>query len=110
MAPNGDMIFAGRKDHQIKRLGHRIELGEIENAILAIDGIGNACCVFNEKNSDIIAIYTGECTEEKVHEILFKKLPDYMQPNRFILLKALPMNLNGKIDRPKLKKKYTEIL
>lgn len=104
----GYMVFAGRKDFQVKRLGHRIELGEIENAILSIEGIENACCIFNENNSDIIAVYTGKVLSDELSEMISKRLPHYMLPNRFENLKAMPMNLNGKIDRAKLKKEYTE--
>lgn len=104
----GDIIFAGRKDFQVKRLGHRIELGEIENAILSVNEIGNACCVFNEKNSEIIAIYTGKIESDILGEIIADKLPHYMKPNRFVNLKTMPMNLNGKVDRPKLNKEYVE--
>ena len=104
-----NMFFVGRKDFQIKRLGHRIELGEIENAILAVEGIENACCVFDEKTSDIIAIYTGKVSEESLVKVLNKHLQHYMIPNRFENIKSMPMNLNGKIDRPRLKKEYTEV-
>ncbi len=104
----GDMVFAGRKDFQIKRLGHRIELGEIENVILSIEGIENACCIFNENKSDIIAVYTGKVTSDELREMISNRLPHYMIPNRFEKLKVMPMNLNGKIDRPRLKKEYTE--
>lgn len=105
---NGEFIFAGRKDYQIKRLGHRIELGEIENAILSVSKIENACCVFNEKNSEIIAVYTGKIQSDTLAEIIADKLPSYMIPNKFVNLKTMPMNINGKIDRPKLSKEYTE--
>lgn len=105
---NGDTVFAGRKDFQIKRLGHRIELGEIENVILSIEGIENACCIFNESNSDIIAVYTGKVASDELSEMISKRLPHYMIPNRIDNLKVMPMNLNGKIDRPRLKKEYTE--
>lgn len=105
---NGDTVFAGRKDYQIKRLGHRIELGEIENTILSIEGIENACCIFNESNSDIIAVYTGKVTSDELSEMLLNRLPHYMMPNRIDNLKVMPMNLNGKIDRPRLKKEYME--
>lgn len=106
---NGVIIFAGRKDFQIKRLGHRIELGEIENAIMSIEEVENACCVFNPENSDIIAIYTGMIESDKISRFVEEKLPHYMSPNRYEHLKVMPMNLNGKIDRALLKKKYTEV-
>lgn len=105
---DGDIVFAGRKDFQVKRLGHRIELGEIENAIMSVDEVEAACCVFNQKNSDIIAIYTGKIECVEVSKIIEDKLPHYMLPCRYEHLKAMPMNLNGKIDRAKLNKEYTE--
>lgn len=107
-AENGDIVFAGRKDFQIKKLGHRIELGEVENAILSVNSIENACCIFNEKNSEIIAVYTGKIEVGELSQIVAEKLPNYMVPDRFEKLKVMPMNLNGKIDRPMLKKEYVE--
>ncbi len=104
----GEIIFAGRKDFQIKRLGHRIELGEIENAILSVSGVENACCVFHEKNSDIITVYTGKIDTNSLNDKIAEKLPQYMMPNKFVKLTSMPMNLNGKIDRVKIKKEYTE--
>ena len=103
---NGDLIFAGRKDFQIKRLGHRIELGEIENAFLSVEGIDSACCLYNEENSDIVGVYVGKIEEELLREEISKKLPNYMMPNRIEKLSIMPMNLNGKIDRTKLKQIY----
>lgn len=105
---DGVLWFSGRKDFQIKRLGHRIELGEIENAILSTPGIDNGCCLFDEKNSDIIAIYTGRISKEGLISSLQKKIPHYMVPNKYVGLKSMPMNLNGKIDRVKLKYDYME--
>lgn len=105
---NGEMVFAGRKDFQIKKLGHRIELGEIENAILALSEIDNACCVYNEEKSEIIAVYAGALEEALVFSSISEKLPGYMVPDKYIRLNALPMNVNGKIDRVLLKKKYVE--
>ena len=103
---DGDIIFAGRKDFQIKRLGYRIELGEIETAILSLKEIRNACCLFNKSTSEIIAVYTGEITERELSACLHQVLPQYMLPNRYICLETMPLNLNGKIDRIKLYKEY----
>ncbi len=107
---NGDIVFAGRKDFQIKRLGHRIELGEIENAILSMNEVENVCCIFNEKENAIIAVYAGNIEPSLLNQALEKKLPNYMIPNKIVQLEAVPMNLNGKIDRQKLKKEYAEEL
>lgn len=101
-----NLIFAGRKDFQIKKLGHRIELGEIENAILAEKEVMQACCLFDEKRSDIIAVYTGHLEKDALNSILTKKIPSYMMPDRYVNIKTMPMNINGKIDRHKLKELY----
>ena len=42
----GNIVFAGRKDFQIKHMGHRIELEEIERSMTALDGVEKSCCVF----------------------------------------------------------------
>lgn len=104
----GNMVFAGRKDFQIKRLGHRIELGEIENAMLAVAEIENACCIFHDAREEIIAVYTGRIGTDEVNGRLGARLPQYMLPGRYVRLDAMPMNLNGKIDRARLKQEYAE--
>ncbi len=102
----GLLVFEGRKDFQIKRLGHRIELGEIENAILANKEIEQACCVFNTDTDDIIAIYSGSMSEKELGNVLKKRLPSYMAPTKLYMVDRLPMNMNGKIDRVELKKRF----
>lgn len=103
---NGILYFEGRKDFQIKRLGHRIELGEIENAILSINAVESACCIYNEEDSKIIAVYTGKIEPDTVSKIIATKISRYMLPNQMFQLAAMPMNPNGKIDRVGIKKKY----
>lgn len=105
---DGDIVFAGRKDFQVKRLGHRIELGEIENAILSVNSVENACCVFKPDSSEIIAVYTGRIESNEITKIIESKIPPYMFPNRYEHLKTMPMNINGKIDRTRLQKEYAE--
>lgn len=104
---SGNLIFAGRKDHQIKRLGHRIELGEIESSVLSVDRVESACCIFDENSSEIIAVYTGNTSESSIKNVLKDKLPAYMLPNLIKNIQSMPMNLNGKIDRIALKKEFT---
>lgn len=99
----GELIYVSRKDFQIKHMGHRIELGEIETAISAIQDVETACCVYDEKKSKIVMFYTGDVEEDTIILILKKILPAYMLPNKKIKLDAMPLNLNGKIDRVKLK-------
>ncbi len=100
--------FSGRRDYQIKRLGHRIELGEIENAVISIEGVDSACCLYNRDTSEIIVVYSGTNKTENIASYISKKLPGYMHPNKYQYLDKMPMNINGKIDRVKLNKLYAE--
>lgn len=103
-----NVVFAGRKDFQIKRLGHRIELGEIESNIIAVDGVNNACCIYNQQNQNIIAVYSGSLSQNDLKTVLTKKIPQYMVPNKIIQLDKIPLNLNGKIDRKLIEEKYKD--
>lgn len=101
----GELIYKGRKDFQIKHMGYRIELGEIETAILAIDGVDNACVLYDNENKNIVLIYESakKIEQKAILLALHNKLPKYMLPTKFILLDVMPLNINGKIDRNKLK-------
>ncbi|MGN0165300.1 MAG: AMP-binding protein [Lachnospiraceae bacterium] len=99
----GELVFAGRKDFQIKHMGHRIELEEIEKSMMAVDGIERCCCVFDEKKSRLTGFYVGSHDSKKLHEILTEKLPAFMVPGALKPLDEMPMTKNGKIDRKLLK-------
>lgn len=103
---HGEITYVGRKDSQIKRLGHRIELGEIEHAAGAVEGVSNTCCLFDAKSEDIILIYAGSSEPEHLAAQLSNRLPRYMHPTKLVHLISMPMNLNGKIDRVQLKQQY----
>jgi D-alanine--poly(phosphoribitol) ligase subunit 1 len=100
----GEIMFVGRKDHQIKHLGYRIELGEIEHAALAVAGLGNACVLYDKANREITLFYeaSGEVSPATIRRELSSSLPKYMLPTVFHRLDALPRNPNGKIDRLRL--------
>ena len=105
----GNIVFASRRDYQIKHMGHRIELGEIEVALNAIPFLKVSCCLYDKANERIVCFYEAEqeCKKEIVAE-LSKKLPKYMWPNVYMHYEALPMNKNGKIDRALLSKQLEE--
>lgn len=99
----GELIYISRKDFQIKHMGYRIELGEIEVAISSIEGIEQNCCLYDEKKAKIVMIYVGNVDEKILMKKLEDLLPKYMIPNKKIKIDKMPLNLNGKIDRVKLK-------
>lgn len=100
---DGNIIFVGRKDYQVKIRGLRIELGEMESALQAVDEIDRAVIVVRKdsKARDLIcAFYTGEEKDPKaLREALGKKLPKYMLPHIFTYLEEMPITTSGKINR-----------
>lgn len=98
----GELVFSGRKDFQIKYMGHRIELEEIERAMNAIDGVERACCLFDEKRSRLKGFYVGSIEKEALHAIMKKDMPGFMVPGILRQVEAMPLTKNGKIDRKKL--------
>ena len=99
---NDDIVFAGRKDFQIKYLGHRIELEEIERAIMNVNEVIRSCCLFDEEKSKLYGFYIGSISKKDLHIKLKENLPVYMIPTSLIQIEEFPMNKNGKIDRKKL--------
>jgi len=98
---HGEIMFVGRKDHQIKHSGYRIELGEIEHAALAMEEISNACVIYDSLHKEIVLHYESarEIAPGEIRYQLGLTLPKYMLPSRFKRLVEMPKNPNGKIDR-----------
>ncbi len=102
----GEIIYCGRKDFQIKHMGHRIELGEIETAADALPEIDTCACIYDDEKQKIVFFYKGNIEEEKIKSNFEAKVPEYMIPNVMIKIKEFPYNANGKIDRKQLKADY----
>ena len=96
---DGELFFSGRKDFQIKYMGHRIELEEIELAISAIPGIERCCCVFDEKKQKLYGFYIGEIEKKELHGRLRELLPIFMVPGILCPVTEFPLTKNGKVDR-----------
>lgn len=106
---DGLLVFAARKDHQFKHMGRRIEAGEIEAAALALEGISKCCCLYQQERGRIVLFCElspgAELTSKEIRKLLRDQLSDYMVPGKVVLLPQIPLNANGKIDRPALRER-----
>lgn len=100
----GELYFSGRKDFQIKYMGHRIELEEIERAVNQIEGVERCCCIFDEKKNRLYGFYVGTPDKKELHGMLRQVLPVFMIPGTLKKADWLPMTANGKIDRKALRR------
>ncbi|MCA0401875.1 MAG: amino acid adenylation domain-containing protein, partial [Proteobacteria bacterium] len=109
--PDGSLDYVGRVDHQIKIRGFRVELGEIE-AVLQGEASVRAAAVSlagsSDRDRELVAYVVPEPEAAReglagtLRAALAARLPAYMVPNRFMLLDALPLGPNGKVDRKAL--------
>ena len=99
---DGLLLFAGRKDTQIKYMGHRIELSEIELCANAAHGVEVSACVFDGETTRLTLFYTGSKEEKDLLAHLRDKLPKYMLPTICRRIESFPQNRTGKIDRKAL--------
>lgn len=105
--PDGNIVYAGRADNQVKIRGHRIELGEIE-AQLASNELAQQAVVLVKEDSKgskrLVAYIHGDGTlsSQVLQSELLQKLPDYMVPKQYVILDVFPTNSNGKVDRARL--------
>lgn len=99
----GELVYVSRKDFQIKHMGNRIELGEIETVAASLRGVESCACLYDTKHSRIVLFYTGTVEEQEIRQGMADLVPEYMVPNRLTKLERMPINLNGKVDRQKLK-------
>lgn len=104
---DGQLMFLGRADSQVKYMGFRIELGEIETAANALPFIASSCCLFDHKKEQICLFYQAERQDDRaVVEALKETLPTFMIPRRLYYYEKLPENRTGKIDRAWLRETH----
>ncbi|MDH6108571.1 amino acid adenylation domain-containing protein [Kitasatospora sp. MAP12-15] len=101
---NGNLEYLGRTDDQIKLRGYRIELAEIEAALITQPGIAQASVIMREDtpgNKTLVGyiVPAADLDATAVRAHLATTLPDYMIPAAIITLDALPLTVNGKLDR-----------
>ncbi|MEM6684849.1 MAG: amino acid adenylation domain-containing protein [Bacteroidota bacterium] len=102
---NGEIEFLGREDFQVKIRGYRIELGDIETKLNEIDSIHEAVVVAKklaQQEAFLVAFVVADATKITIEDIrnnLKLQLPLYMIPSQIVLLEALPLTPNKKVDR-----------
>ena len=102
--PEGTIEYLGRLDLQVKIRGFRIELGEIESALTQHESVREAVVIAREdspgdKRIAAYVVCAPPCSVEMLRAHLRTRLPEHMVPSAFVLLDALPLNANGKVDR-----------
>ena len=107
LLPDGTIGFIGRNDSQVKIRGNRVELSEIESAIREIDYVSDITVqtIKHDENNEIVAyvVVNNDLDEmelkNSICDYVSKHKPEYMVPSFVIKLDAIPLNVNGKVDK-----------
>src|SRR5271166_2294635 len=98
---DGQLRYLGRADEQVKIRGYRIELGEVRAALAGLDGVDQAVVIAREDrpgDKRLVGYVTGTADPAGVRGALAERLPAYMVPAAVVVMAALPMTPNGKLD------------
>ncbi|HVM89004.1 MAG TPA: amino acid adenylation domain-containing protein [Puia sp.] len=101
---DGNIEYLRREDDQVKIRGYRIELGEIENVLLQCPNVAQGVVIakqdkFGEKNLVAYVVPKGEFDKTLINRFLELRLPEFMVPRLVVPIKAMPLTINGKIDK-----------
>ncbi len=112
---DGNITFLGRIDNQVKVRGFRIELGEIETLLATHPQVSEAVVIVREDiegNKRLVAYVVAHAQssiKNQLRDFLKQKLPDYMVPSVFVILDALPLTPNDKVDHRALPEPNTQL-
>jgi glycopeptidolipid biosynthesis protein len=99
---DGQLRYVGRADEQVKIRGYRIELGEVRAALAGLDGVNQAVVVAREDRPGekrLVGYVTGTAEPAEARNALAEQLPAYMVPAAVVVIDALPLTVNGKLDK-----------
>jgi amino acid adenylation domain-containing protein len=109
MRPDGCLLYKGRKDFRVKVRGYGVEVAEVEKRLLSHPTVREAVVVARQNRlgeSYLVAYFTAQShlvpTVSELRGFLLEKLADYMVPSAFVMLEAMPLTPNGKLDRTAL--------
>jgi len=100
---DGELYFHGRKDRQIKHMGHRVELAEVEAYALSIDGITECASLYDKSRELIYLFYSGPAAAKEITLSFRADMPAFMVPRKLVALEEMPHLPNGKIAMSELK-------
>ena len=99
---DGQLRYLGRADEQVKIRGFRIELGEVQAALAELDGVEQAVVMVREDrpgDKRLVGYVTGTADPATARAKLAERLPVYMVPAAVVMMEALPLTVNGKLDK-----------
>lgn len=105
-----ELIFLGRKDHQVKVRGYRIELGEIDSAILNFSQEIQSATIYSSERKELVSYIVSPQTIDRtlLSSHIAKKLPQQFIPDHIIQLDEYPLMSNGKVDHKILRARDTQ--